>query len=180
MKCAWCEEQLKQNSVNMQTFDAKPIKMHGDCFEIFKIYKMRDTWNAPKKLHDMMEAEANQLGALKGMDALKQGLIKCNSPLFECQLLRAQYERKKMSVQDTRYEEQREEAQRADSKRMTDEQIEEHAIQILSECLNENKDKIDAIKLKYALNEHYNIVIGRHKAYNIRKLLMMHGYPEDL
>lgn len=88
----------------------------------------------------------------------------------DCQLFRAQYERKKKTVQYDRYEQAKVEASQKESLEMTDKQLESMIIDHVSQLLNV-KGKLDVAKLRLYLREEYGIHVSIWKGYNIKSMI---------
>lgn len=106
----------------------------------------------------------------------KRTCLGCND-MPSCMVFRAQYERKKASVQDTRYESAMEEASRRESEDLTEQQIENLVYQHKDEILNE-KGRIDPKKIRLILWEKHRVKIGYNKAYTIKSSLQYHHTEE--
>lgn len=97
--------------------------------------------------------------------------------LETCTIFRAQYERKKRSVQLVKYKQKRMEARIKESRELTYDQIVEVAYTLRDYFATDGK--IDAKKLRLILREKpHNIFIGYNKAYDI-KTLLEYRYPRD-
>lgn len=106
----------------------------------------------------------------------KDSCIGCRQ-LEKCNEFRAQYERKKETIQDERYEQAATEANVMESRAMTDDQLEKLAYKHKAEIVNEN-GKIDPKKIRLILWEKEHIKIGHSKSYNIKTALLFH-YAEE-
>lgn len=71
----------------------------------------------------------------------------------ECQIFRAQYERKKRDTQMERYEQAKDQAQAKESMELTESQIEHIFMPALPELLNEKSGRLDANKLRIFLRK---------------------------
>jgi hypothetical protein len=83
-----------------------------------------------------------------------------------CQIMRAQYERKKDETQEERCEQDLIEAKRKEGKRYTNAQIAEIALPFLDQFLKSEK-KISVPKLKALLELDHSIVVGANRCYDI-------------
>lgn len=97
--------------------------------------------------------------------------------LSTCNVFRAQYERKKAFIQETRYKHEYEEAKRLESKEFSFKDILRIAYEKRSEYTNPDTKKISAAKLKLALREE-GITVGINKAYEV-KLALEKQYPNE-
>jgi len=100
---------------------------------------------------------------------------------FVCNLFRAQYERKKQSIQDVRYEEAAEEAKRMEEKgkHISDEQLEKMILGIKDELVKHRNQKgyIDTVALILLLENHYGIKISQRKAVYMERRMRL-KYPD--
>jgi hypothetical protein len=90
--------------------------------------------------------------------------------LDDCKVFRAQYERKKRSIQFERYEQGREQAMQKESQDLTEKQIEDIMVPVLDDMLTE-RGKLDVSKMRLHLREMHGISITSWKAYNIKRNL---------
>lgn len=104
----------------------------------------------------------------------KNSCLGCKD-IDSCNVFRAQYERKKASIQEQRYELARDRQEISDSKELTFSMIEVEALQLRTLYTDESKC-IDLNKLMIALMDK-GIKVGRNKAYRLKTSLEMH-YPE--
>jgi hypothetical protein len=93
--------------------------------------------------------------------------------LETCMVFRAQYERKKQGMQDSRYEHALEEASHRESQELSEQEIENLAYQHKDEILNPN-GRIDPKKMRLILWEKHRVKIGHNKAYTIKAALEFH------
>ncbi|MGQ9624802.1 MAG: hypothetical protein ACUVT9_05465 [Candidatus Bathycorpusculaceae bacterium] len=91
--------------------------------------------------------------------------------LKDCKEFRAQYERKKLAIQDMRYEEGAQEAAELEAKELTDQQIEAILVENFKEQIINNKGKPDATFIRSVLFRERGIKVGWSRAYTIKKLL---------
>lgn len=94
---------------------------------------------------------------------------------YECMEFRAQYERKKASIQEVRYEQAADLAQTLESRELTDTQIENLSLAIKELWFID--DKIDTQRLRVALFDKYGVRLSNNKSYTIKAMLEMH-HPE--
>lgn len=116
---------------------------------------------------------------------LRYGIMdkdKCNKPsctfcenLDDCQIFRAQYERKKKITQFKKYEQNKQEAILKESKELTLDQLFEIAYPLKDDFTKEQH--IDVRKLRLSLREK-GIHVGHNRAYDI-KTLLEYRYPND-
>jgi hypothetical protein len=92
--------------------------------------------------------------------------------LMECQVFRAQYERKKASIQDTRYEQAKEQAQRSESKMRGITELESLAMELKDTWFVD--EKINVQRLRIALKDTHGINISQNRAYLLRGALIAH------
>ena len=85
----------------------------------------------------------------------------------DCQIFRAQYERKKRSIQFTRYDQAKDQALQKESQDLTEKQIEEILFPEVPELLNERSGKLDVSKMRVFLRKS-GIIISTWKAYQIK------------
>jgi hypothetical protein len=114
-------------------------------------------------IYRMFDREKCQLDSCLGCDKL----IK---PGQECQIFRAQYERKKASIQMNRYEEAKETASKKESQEITNDQL----VRILMEdieALRGRTGNIDMFRIMQVLRERKKITISQYKAYQLKKIL---------
>jgi hypothetical protein len=97
--------------------------------------------------------------------------------LNECPTFRAQYERKKASIQDVRYKQAERDAEYIESKDLTDRQIENKVYEV-SEEYTDKEGNIDVDLMRIVAQEQLQIHIGHSKAYKIKKALVYH-HPEQ-
>jgi hypothetical protein len=97
--------------------------------------------------------------------------------LETCTIFRAQYERKKQTIQDSRYEHALEDASHRESQELSEQEIENLAYQHKDEILNP-KGRINPNKIRLILWEKHRIKIGHNRAYVVKAALEFH-HPED-
>jgi len=91
--------------------------------------------------------------------------------LKDCNEFRAQYERKKLTIQDRRYEEGAREAAVLESKEVSDELLEAIIINELKDDILNEKGRIEPVFMRSALFRKKGIKIGWNRAYSLKKLL---------
>lgn len=109
---------------------------------------------------------------------------KCNrdscldcSKVNTCPLFRAQYERKKASIQETRYEQAYDLASKKESKDFTNRQVTNMLYGLKQKYIDED-GHIDVVLLRVVASEELGIAIGHSRSYSIRKLLK-YLYPNE-
>ena len=95
----------------------------------------------------------------------------------ECDLLRAQYERKRETIQDQRYKEDLEVVQRREAKVLTDKDLEEMAFKLKDRLEYTQKGFPDSTHLVMLFEEEYGLKISESKSKSIIKRLMIR-HPE--
>ena len=84
-------------------------------------------------------------------------------------IFRAQYERKKMSTQEERYEIALEESEKPDSKNLTLDEIEAKVMMYFDKFYNADKDDVDQELMNMFLERKLKIVIGHNKQVSLKK-----------
>lgn len=97
--------------------------------------------------------------------------------LDNCNLMRAQYERIKATVQDERYATAYETASRKESQALTDVEIEKMVYKLKDKYVNDD-GKIDVTLLRIVAREELGVIIGHNRAYRMKKALKYH-HPEE-
>ena len=111
-----------------------------------------------------------------GNECPKDTCLGCKS-LGDCPILRAQYERKKASIQETRYAQAIEDETMRESRSMTIDEVKEEALVYINEFFNTDKNDIDAELMRIVLRTQCGIVIGKNKANHLKKLIA-YEYPQ--
>ena len=173
--CAWCFKKRPDKMVHMNTFDNKTFFMHYECHKEF----LKFDFEGRPELIEIMDKEYAHVGKRDPYDALMVGDVKCDSPLFGCQLLRAQYERKKASIQIGRYDEGLELAKRLESKEVTIEQQVEMAHALGDKLTRTRNGNLDIELLRYRFEEVYAMKISVRRANSIRKRHDL-KYPQEI
>lgn len=96
--------------------------------------------------------------------------------ILDCSLFRAQYERKKALIQESRYGQALDMAKVKESTLLTDEQIENQVLP-LSDQFTNSEGKIDIDLLRIVASRQLSMKIGHNKAYRIAKMLR-YDYPK--
>lgn len=105
----------------------------------------------------------------------KQTCLGC--AIFEnCDEFRAQYERKKRTIQIERYEQAEHQARYQESKLLTDKQIEEGLLKHKQDLIDD-KGRLNINYMKIIAKEKLGVVIGHNRTYRIRAAMKLH-YPE--
>lgn len=92
-----------------------------------------------------------------------------------CDTIWAQYERKKASIQESRYEQAKERAEKTETRMMTLSELEPLAISCQDKWLIEGR--IHVQKLRIALKDTHDIQLSMNKAYHLKSSLEAH-FPE--
>jgi uncharacterized small protein (DUF1192 family) len=178
--CAICGKDDNQN--NMLNMDG--CHAHQDCHEkihdsIMDEDNKTDIWMLYPEYMKIFDRDLEATKQVKDtIEAIQLGLINVNSIIFRCNLLRAQYERKKAAIQLRRYQQDAENARTTESKHMTDTQITEYAYMIKDKLTKTNQGKIDIDIMRYHLEKDYKVRLSMHKAEAIRKRLELE-YPDE-
>jgi len=90
-----------------------------------------------------------------------------------CQVFRAQYERKKAEIQDSRYEAAREQAERVESKVLGISELETMALELKEQWVIDGKPNIQ--RLRTALRDARGVQISLNKSYEIKAALEAHN-----
>ena len=96
--------------------------------------------------------------------------------LETCNVFRAQYERRKVQIQDERYEQARDLAKELETRRLTLEQI-KLSLTVRDKWLTEKG--VDVQRLRATLMDEYGLRIGNNKGYQLTVMVEMH-HPELL
>jgi len=99
------------------------------------------------------------------------------SKLPRCNIFRARYERKKASIQDTRYEQAYDSASKQESSELTNTQIANMLYHLRNKFINEDK-QIDVGLMCIIASQELGVKIGHSRSYTIRKL-MKYLFPND-
>ena len=99
----------------------------------------------------------------------KDSCLGCKK-MDDCQIFRAQYERKKREVQFTRYEQAKDQAIRKESQAVTDKQVEDMIMQNVDN-LKTNKGRLHVSKMRLYLRNEFDVYLSIWKAYNIKGLI---------
>lgn len=98
------------------------------------------------------------------------GCEKLLHPEHPCMIFRAQYERKKASIQMDRYEEARDSAAQKEAKEITNDQLVKMLIEYVEE-LRGRRGNIDTFLIMKILKERKGIKITQYKGYQLKRLL---------
>lgn len=91
------------------------------------------------------------------------------NPEDRCMIFRAQYERKKATKQESRYEQALADANRRETKNLTIQEIEAKAIKHFEKFYDSEKDKVDVNRLAVVLDREENIKnLGHNKLYRLK------------
>ena len=97
--------------------------------------------------------------------------------LSTCNIFRARYERKKASIQESRYTQARELADKIETKQLTMKQIENLALTIKDKFITEGK--IDVQRLRILLQDDFGVVLSNTRGYKLKAMLEVH-HPQLL
>ncbi|MEM3549938.1 MAG: hypothetical protein QXV01_02475 [Candidatus Bathyarchaeia archaeon] len=101
----------------------------------------------------------------------RESCLDC-SQLATCNIFRARYERKKASIQDTRYEQARDQAAQVETRKLTVSQLENLALSIKDKFIENGKLSVQ--KLRVAMMDTYGISLSNPKAYQLKASLEIH------
>lgn len=101
----------------------------------------------------------------------KQTCLDCKQ-LETCNIFRATYERKKASIQDTRYEQARDKALDSEMKHLTVSQLENLCLAIRNQFMIDGKLKVQMLRV--AMRDAYGIHLSNAKAYELKASLEVH------
>jgi hypothetical protein len=102
----------------------------------------------------------------------RESCLGCDK-IMECQVFRAQYERKKAEIQDSRYESAKEQAERVESKMLGISELETFALEVKDQWLIDGK--INVQRLRIALRDARGIQVSLNRAYMIKASLQAHN-----
>jgi len=98
----------------------------------------------------------------------KDSCLGCKQ-LDDCQIFRARYERKKRSIQFTRYDQAKDQALMKESQDLTESQLEEMLEPYLRELISEKTGRISISKLRLHLRmQDPSVIVSNWKAYQIK------------
>ena len=101
----------------------------------------------------------------------RESCLDCDK-LPSCDIFRARYERKKATIQDTRYEQAIDKAQESETKHLTLSQLENLAMSIKDQWFKNGK--IDVQKLRVTMFDAYGVRLGHSKSYELKSSLEVH------
>jgi hypothetical protein len=101
----------------------------------------------------------------------KDSCLGCPS-LDTCNIFRARYERKKASIQDTRYEQAKEQAQQSETRHLTIKQLENLSLAVKDKFME--RGKLNVQRLRIALSDEYGIHLSQSKSYELKESLEVH------
>lgn len=135
------------------------------------VYRIQASQFQPKIYHHFLcELHYPLIGKCKKLSCLGCRQFKT------CNEFRAQYERKKRSIQLPRYEQAKQTAAYHETQELTDRQIEKALLDYKEEILND-KGNISVARLRIIAKDELNLVIGHNRGYRIKEGLKMH-YPK--
>lgn len=141
------------------------------------VYRLRPSQFKDKTYHenfcDLHHGMLDKKECMKtgGFKKPKNSCLDCKS-IETCMVFRAQYERKKALIQDSRYEQAKEQAEKTESKMLSLPELEELAKELKDIWFIDNK--ISVQRLRIALREAHNIQISMNKAYELKAALEFH------
>ncbi len=138
------------------------------------VYRLSPS-HVESKMYRLFVCEV-EYGLLDNELCSKRSCLSCRD-LEDCQVFRAQYERKKRAMQMERYTADLDEVQRKESQQITLQQLIEKAYPIRTQFTGSSR-RIDVNALRIALREQYEIQIGHNKSYELRAALLRR-YPND-
>lgn len=101
-----------------------------------------------------------------------------HDPENPCEIFRAQYERKKLSIQRERYAQAKEGALQKESSEITEEQMIKLLTPMIPDLLN-HRGRIDVSKMRIQMRDVHHIAISPYKAYNLKGILETQ-YQEEI
>jgi len=164
--------------INKSLLD-KTIRSHLIQFQVLvhgrgkaTVYRIRSSQFIDKVYHSYFcDLEYNMLD----LDLCSRDSCLDCKKLFECNIFRARYERKKATIQESRYSQALAQAQKIETKELTLEQLEKLCVTIPE--LYVKNGKINVQLLRIALQDTYQLTIPHTKAYDLRaRLLAHHSY----
>jgi len=102
----------------------------------------------------------------------EESCLSCDK-LETCTEFRAQYERKKASIQDYRYEQARDLTATREATQLTMTQIENFALTLSDQFIKDN-GRIDVEAMRLALKDKYGIQLSHNRAYSLKRALEIH------
>lgn len=97
----------------------------------------------------------------------RDSCIGCKKLMKDCQVFRAQYERKKRDTQMERYEQAKDQAQQKESQELTEQQLEQLLMPMVEKLRNDKSQKLDVNKIRVFLRKK-GIRISSWKTYQIK------------
>jgi hypothetical protein len=104
----------------------------------------------------------------------QESCLGCKS-LDDCMVFRAQYERKKASIQESRYQQASDLAEKTEGKMLAINQLEALAMTLKDKWFIDGR--IDIHKLRVALQDAQGIQVSMNKGYHLKSSLLVH-FPE--
>lgn len=108
----------------------------------------------------------------------KDTCLGCKKLQRDCMIFRAQYERKKETIQLARYRKDKTEAAKDEARKISTKDLEDMAYALREDFVDRNTGKIDNIKLMTVMEDTHGIMISQWKARQIRKRLELH-HPNE-
>jgi len=161
--------------INKSLLD-KTIRSHLIQFQVLvhsrgkaTVYRIRSSQFIDKVYHSYFcDLEYNMLDSdLCSRDSC----LDCKK-LFECNLFRARYERKKATIQEGRYSQALAQARKIEAKQLSMEEIETISVKVKDLFIEDGK--INVQHLRIALSDEYGINLSHSKAYELKALLEKH------
>jgi hypothetical protein len=142
------------------------------------VYRVRASQFMEKTYHQhfcelnyhMLDME--ECKATNGVEA-KASCLGCEHVLKGCMVFRAQYERKKAEIQDSRYETAKDQAERVESKQLGISELETLALELKDQWLIDNR--INVQRMRIALRDSHGVQISLNRAYQLKASLEAHN-----
>jgi len=101
----------------------------------------------------------------------RESCLDC-SKLSTCNIFRARYERKKASIQESRYEQAKDMAETQETRELTMKQIENLAMIVQDKFIIDGK--VDVQRMRVVLLDEYGLKIGNNKGYQLKAMIEIH------
>lgn len=145
------------------------VRMRGRAV----VYRIKPSQRTDKIYHyEMCRLQYNMFD----IDLCKEDSCLGCEKLLDCKLFRAQYERKKASIQNRRYEAARDKATKRESQQLTDLQLENILYSARNKFVDEGK--IDVMLMRIIARDDFGINIPKNRAYVIVKSMKYH-HPNE-
>ena len=145
---------------------------------IATVYRLRPSQFKDKTYHENLcdlhhgMLDLNECMKTGGFEKPRSSCLGCKF-IETCMVFRAQYERKKALIQDSRYAQAKEQAEKTESKMLSIPELETLAEELRGIWFIDNR--IHVQKLRIALREAHNIQISMNKAYELKAALEFHN-----